>query len=128
MTLRLLSAALLLSGCARSAGLEELDALPEGFPLKLEGEIGNITRSKTAGQVSADLVFELEPAAREGYAGLLAQVHAKHWKTATPSPGKRKWEVEAFDLPDQSRLELGCCPARADRRHVVLVSWWPKSP
>lgn len=121
------------AGCAQSAGLEELTAVPADFPIVLTGETGKITRSEGAGQVAVDLVFETKPAAEAAWAALKAQVDAKHWKTQAPLKGpaggkKAKWEVEAYMLPDTSRLELSCCPARADRRSLVLVSWWPAAP
>lgn len=114
-------------GCASSAGLEELSAIPADFPLELTGETGKITRSENAGQVSVDLVFETKSEAEKMWATLKDQAGAKHWKTQEPLPGRRKWEVVAYELPDTSRVEVGCCPARADRRHIALVSWWPAS-
>lgn len=128
------SAAVLLSllaaGCARSAGLEELDAVPADFPIELTGQTGKITRSDGAGQVAVDLVFESKPEAEAAWTALKARADAHHWKSQPPLPGpkggkKEKWSVEAYLLPDTGRLELSCCPARADRRSLVLVSWWP---
>jgi len=122
---RIVLVALLSAGCAQSAGLVELEAVPADFPLVLEGETGKITRSEGAGQVSVDLVFENKTDATKTWEALKAQAGSKHWKTQEPIDTRRKWDVEAYMLPDTSRLELGCCPARADRRNIVLVSWWP---
>lgn len=120
-----LAVLLLAAGCAESAGLEELASVPADFPLALEGETGKITRSAGAGQVSVDLIFETGEEAAQMMASLKAQALGKPWTAQEPLPGKRRWEVDAYQLPDSGRVELGCCPTRADRRHLVLVTWWP---
>ncbi len=122
----LLSVSMLMSltACAQSAGLEELSALPADFPVELNGEIGHITRSPRAGQVSADIVFEEGNAARASYSELEARVAAQGWLPGEARIESKKWEVAAFDS-QKGHVELGCCPARADRRHLILVTWWP---
>lgn len=114
--------AVILSGCTSWMGLEELQALPPGFPLELAGETGRIARHTDGGQVSVDVVFEDEAAARAGHAVLLEQAAARGFVES--DRGKRKkWDYVELK-GDAGRLEFGCCPARADTKRLVLVSWW----
>ncbi len=110
-----------LLGCPSWYGLERLDALPPDFPLLLEAELGEITTS-AGGQVAVDLVFETEAEAREAWTRLAAQAEAKGFARAEEGRvGKRDRVV--LSGPG-GRVELGCCPTRADRAALVFVSWW----
>jgi hypothetical protein len=113
---------LILSGCTSWMGLEELEALPPGFPLALEGETGRIARHTDGGQISVDVVFEDEAAAKAGHAALLEQAAARGFAESDRG-ARKKWDY--IELKGEGgRLEFGCCPARADTRRLVLVSWW----
>lgn len=117
----LLSASMLTS-CTSWMGLEELEALPPGFPLALEGETGRIARHAEGGQVSVDVVFEDEAAAQAGHGKLLAQAAARGF-VESDRGARKKWDYVELK-GDAGRLEFGCCPARADTKRLVLVSWW----
>lgn len=118
--------ALLGSGCAWMAGLEELDAVPEGFPVEIAENTGRITVSEASGAVAVDLLFEEEDGARTRWTALRAELLAQGY-TEAGEREEKKWTVASFAGP-KGKVELGCCPARADRQHLVLVSWWPPAP
>ena len=40
---------------------------------------------------------------------------------------QQKWEKVVLRSGEQ-KLELTCCAGRADRRRLVLASWWESSP
>lgn len=109
-------------GCASLMGLEELESLPEGFPLEVGAETGKITRVE-GGPVAADLVFDEGEDARAHWKKLRADAEAAGWRVVTEGrEGKRDRVVLEGD---DGKLELGCCLQRADRRHLMFVSWWP---
>jgi hypothetical protein len=113
---------LLLAGCAQLGGLQELDALPADFPLPILVEVGVMTRAP-GGQVAVDVVFDTEDEARVGWQHLRDEATARGFtELEAGRVGKRDRVV--LTGPG-GRLELGCCPARADRQLLVLVSWWP---
>ncbi len=115
--------ALGLGGCTSWMGLEELETLPPDFPLALDAETGRIARHTEGGQISVDLVFEDEAAAQSHLSALLAQSRVKGF-TESDRGERKKWDYVELK-GDKGRVELGCCPARADRKRLVLVSWWP---
>lgn len=116
----------LVLACAQLGGLQELDALPADFPLALSAPLGQITTSG-GGQVAVDLVFETEEEARAGWEGLREQALAAGFAQVDAGKvGKRDRVV--FTGP-RGRLEVSCCPKRADTAVLVFVSWWaPKAP
>ena len=75
-------------------------------------------------QVSVDIVFEQAEPAVAAHTALEARIVEEGWQPGTARIQSKKWTVDAYDSP-KGHLELGCCPARADRRHLILVSWWP---
>lgn len=116
----------LLAGCASLAGLKELDALPADFPLAIAGELGQITVPEHGTQVSVDVVFEEEPAARTAFAALRAQAEERGFAVASQDVVKKRDRV-VLQGP-KGKLELQCCAARADTRQLILISWWPPAP
>lgn len=112
-----------LAACASMGGLVELDRLPADFPLALDAaEVGQITTPRTGGQVAVDLVFETEEEARAGWDALRDQALAAGFVAEGEGKvGKRDRRVFAGPA---GRLELSCCPKRADTAVLVFVSWW----
>ncbi len=109
-------------GCTSVLGLEELEQLPEGFPLEVGAPTGHVTRSE-GGLVAADLVFQKADDARAHWKKLRADAEGSGWTVVTEGrEGKRDRVVLEGT---QGRLELGCCLERADRQHLMFVSWWP---
>lgn len=107
--------------CASLFGLEELDELPGDFPLDLPGDRGNVTQSP-GGHVAVDAGFETEAEARAAWDALTGQgVGAGFVQGDTERRGKH--EVRVLEGPG-GKLELHCCPQRADRSWLVLVSWF----
>jgi hypothetical protein len=117
----------MLSGCASWYGLRELDAVPADFPLTLGGEVGQVTVPEHGGQIAVDLAFDTAPEARAAWEALRAQAHDRGFaEVSTGTVGRRERAV--LEGPE-GRLELGCCPQRADRAYLVFVSWWrPTTP
>ena len=103
-------------------GLEELESIPAEFPLAIRGEVGKITQLRDGGQVSFDLVFEGEEAAREEWRALQGKASSAGFKVTDTTPLKKRERVVLEG--EAGRLELGCCPQRADRKTLVFVTWW----
>jgi len=110
-------------GCASWFGLEVIDELPADFPLEPSGEIGHITRTR-AGHVAVDEVFEDAEAARAAWETQIARATSRGF-TETSRERRDKRDVAVLEGA-RGRLELQCCPRRADRKALVLVSWFPK--
>ncbi len=118
---------LALIGCASWYGLRELDALPSDYPLALPGAVGQITEPATGGQIAVDLVFETEDEARAAWEALQAQVVERGFAKVDEGRVNKRDRV-AFEGP-RGRVEVSCCPKRADRAVLVFVSWWrPTTP
>lgn len=111
--------------CASLVGLQELDRLPSAFPLTLPSEPGIITAPPAGGQVAVDVVFPTAEAARSGFAALAEQARAKGFRQTSRHVDKRE---EVVLTGDQGQITLGCCPRRADRRHLVFVTWLEDPP
>lgn len=111
-----------LLACQAVLGLEELEALPEGFPIEVGAPTGHITRSPQ-GQVAADLVFDRPEAARARWQQLRVDAEAAGWTVVTEGHEGKRDRVVLEGA--QGRLELGCCLQRSDRKHLAFVSWWP---
>lgn len=109
-------------GCASFFGLRVLDELPEEFPIAIDAELGHVTTPTEGGQVSVDVVYDDAEAARAGWAELRARAEAQGF-VVTEEGRVDKRDRVLLEGPE-GRLELGCCPARADRRPLVLVTWW----
>jgi len=109
-------------GCASLLGLEELDEVPDEFPLVVAAPTGKVTRAEH-GQVSVDLVFDDEAAARAHWGRLRRTAEADGWKV-TGEGRQGKLDQVTLEGPE-GRLVLGCCRPRVDRRQLVFVSWWP---
>ncbi len=107
----------LLVSCASWFGLSELDALPTDFPLDVDVETGHIT---------SPVVHDDAEVARATGIALRAQAEARGFVVAEERREKKRERV-VMTGPD-GRIELGCCPQRADRRHLVLITWWPQAP
>lgn len=116
---------LAMAGCASWLGLEELEAMPPGFPLEVDAPTGKITRASN-GQVSVDLTFPDEGRARTHWTRLRKDAEAAGWKVTLE--GHRDKKDRVVLAGEQGRIELACCRQRADRQHLVFVSWWPKDP
>ena len=113
---------MVLAACASWLGLEELETVPEAFPLELAAPTGKITRSN-AGQIAVDLTFAEEADARTHWEKLRRQAEETGWKVTLEGYKDKKDRVVLQG--DTGRLELACCRQRADRQHLVFVSWWP---
>ncbi|MCA9493167.1 MAG: hypothetical protein KC621_24720 [Myxococcales bacterium] len=113
----------LLVGCASLGGLRELDTLPADFPLTIEGETGQITVPVGGTQVAVDVVFDEEAEARTTFEALQAQAAQQGFTVV--EEGKQKKRDRVVLTGPKGKLDLQCCAARADRRQLVLVSWWP---
>ena len=111
----------ILLGCPSIFGLEELDTLPPDFPLALDGDLGNITRSSGGEKVSVDIAFDTEEQAREAWESLQAQAKGRGFEPGAVVQEKNR-STQTMDST-RGRLELGCCPRRADRRYLVFVGW-----
>jgi hypothetical protein len=109
-------------GCASLAGLEELEALPPAFPLEVGAPTGRITRGES-GLVAVDLLFDEKSDAVAHWTKLRTDAEASGWTVASEGR-KGKRDTVVLESP-QGRVELGCCLQRADRLHLVFVSWWP---
>lgn len=114
---------MLLVGCASLGGLRELETLPPDFPLTIEGETGQITVPVGGTQVAVDVVFDEEESARAAFEAL--RVQAAQAGFAVIEEGKQKKRDRVVLSGPKGKLDLQCCAARADRRQLVLVSWWP---
>lgn len=111
-----------LAACASLVGIEELAALPKGFPVGLSGqELGHVTRSPT-GQVAVDVAFMDVDGARAGWNAFIADAEAKGF-VVTDRGHVDKRDRVVLEGAD-GKLELACCAGRADRRQLVFVSWW----
>lgn len=116
-----------LVACASWYGLRELDALPPDYPLTLDGDLGQITVPADGGQVAVDLVFETEDEARAAWTALQDQVVARGFAKVDEGRVKKRDRI-VYEGP-QGRIELACCPTRADTAVLVFVSWWrPTTP
>lgn len=112
-----------LAACAALTGLEQLEAVPEAFPLAIDGETGVITSPRDSDQIAFDLVFDEADAARAAWAGLRTQAESKDFVVVEEGKhGKR--DTVVLEGP-QGKLELGCCLQRADKRQLAFVTWWP---
>jgi len=109
-------------GCTSVLGLQELDGLPEGFPLEVGAPTGHITRSE-GGLVAVDLVFDMPEQARAHWKKLRADAEGSGWRVVTEGREGKRDRVVLEGA--QGRLELGCCLQRADRKQLMFVSWWP---
>lgn len=107
--------------CAWLVGLEELEALPPGFPLDVAAETGKITAPPEGGQVAVDAVFETADAARAGFQTLITQATERGFAERDRAVVDKRDQV-VLEGPS-GRVTLGCCPVRADRRHLVFVTW-----
>lgn len=116
---------LVITGCASWLGLQELEQLPAGFPLAIDGPTGKITRADS-GQVAVDLPFAEELDARARWQALREQAVASGFRV-TLEGHRDKMDRITLDGTG-GRLELACCRQRADRQHLVFVSWWPTQP
>jgi hypothetical protein len=112
-------------GCASWMGLEELEALPPDFPIEVVGEPGNITTLKESGQVSVDLAFEDEAKARAGWSRLRERAEAVGFAVTDEGHADKRDHV-VLEGPG-GKLKLSCCPRRADRQRLVLLTWWEPS-
>lgn len=112
----------LLLACASLVGIEELDELPARFPLEIAAPTGHVTRAPS-GQVAVDAVYEDAAAARAGWARLVEAAEGDGFSRVEEGRVDKRDRV-VLEGP-RGRLQLDCCPQRADRRHLVLVSWWP---
>ncbi|MCA9572812.1 MAG: hypothetical protein KC656_33470, partial [Myxococcales bacterium] len=65
----------LLAACASLVGIEELEKLPESFPIAVEGEQGHVTRSPV-GQVAVDLAHPDDETARAAWKRMIASAEA----------------------------------------------------
>ncbi len=110
----------LLAACTSWVGLEEISELPSTFPLEVRGEIGHIT-TNAAGVVAVDLAHPDDATAREAWNAMIVEAEGRGF-TLVERGRTRKWERVTLEGP-AGRLELGCCPRRADRQHLVLLSW-----
>lgn len=111
-----------LVGCASWFGLVELQELPEGFPLELTAPTGKITRTEDQRHVAVDQVFESEAEARAAFEALQKQAAAQGYAGGAL---ERRDKRDVADLAGPSgRLVMQCCPRRADRQFLVLVSWF----
>lgn len=116
-----------LAACAALVGIDELEGVPAGFPVELEGQdLGHVTRSPT-GQVAVDVAFFDVERARAGWKTLIAEAESKGFAVTDRGHVDKRDRV-VLEGP-QGKLELSCCAGRADRRQLVLVSWWaPSAP
>lgn len=112
---------ILLAGCASLVGIEELPGVPEGFPIEVQGEPGHVTRSPI-GQVAVDLAHPDDETARAAWTAMIEQAEARGWVVGEREKRDKRDHV-VLHGPD-GRLDLACCARRADRQHLVLVSWW----
>lgn len=112
-----------LPGCASLAGLQELEALPSTFPLSIEAPLGRITSPRGGTQISVDLVHPDEQAARSDWRALIEQ--ATHRGLAVVEEGRVDKRDRVVLEGASGRLQLECCPQRADRQRLILISWWP---
>lgn len=112
---------LALTACASWFGLEVIEEVPPNFPITLRGEPGQVTRTE-GGHVAVDEVHESEEAARTSWAALRAESIARGFQV-TNSERRGKREVMVLEGP-AGKLELQCCAQRADRKWLVLVSWF----
>lgn len=108
--------------CASWVGLEELDGPPADFPLTLTGEPGHFTRA-ASGAVSVDLAFDDEALARAAADRLRAEAEGRGFRPVAETVEKKRTTTRLDGAP--GRIDVGCCPQRADRRWLVLLSWWP---
>ena len=110
------------TGCASLMGLDELETLPADFPIAIEGEVGHITAMKDGRQIAVDAVFPSEEKAREGWQALEAAAKANGFEKKERSTRDKKERV-LLQGP-KGKIELACCPQRADRQWLVYVTWW----
>lgn len=108
--------------CAALVGLDELEELPDDFPLTLQGEAGRITAPKGGEQVSVDVAFADEALARDGWSALRQQALSRGFTMVEQGPVDKRERV-VLEGP-RGKLTLDCCPRRVDRQRLVLVSWW----
>ena len=115
---------LTLSGCQWLTGLEELDTVPSDVPITVDASrVGVVTRSAT-GQVSFDLAHAKPEMAEAAFEALEKQAVEKGFER-TKKLTLKKREVHVMEGPG-GRLELSCCPQRADRQQLVFVAWFPE--
>jgi hypothetical protein len=113
-----------LAGCQWLTGLEELDTVPPDVPIAVDASrVGIVTRSAT-GQVSFDLAHAKPEMAEAAFEELEQQAVAKGFERKKKLKMKKR-EVHVMEGPG-GRLELSCCPQRADRQQLVLVAWFPE--
>lgn len=110
--------------CTSWFGLEVLDEVPTDFPVTLRGEAGQVTRTE-GGHVAVDEVHTSEQEARTAWAALRAEAKARGY-TNERTDRRKKREVLVLEGPE-GRVELQCCAQRADRKWLVLVSWFPSA-
>ncbi len=120
----MLALLLVLSGCKALTGLEELETIPADVPIEVDADrVGIITRS-SHGQVSFDLAHAKPEMAEAAFEALEKQAVEKGFERRKKLMLKKR-EVHVMHGPG-GRLELSCCPQRADRQQLVLVSWFPE--